>query len=88
MAEWAGHTHLAQFAHLLAEAANASESGTAWVFEAHLVHHGVYLPWENAHDGKCGHVEADACPRLEFVCRESGSVGDNVAWSRRSFYDD
>ena len=81
-------THLTQLAHLLTETANASEGSTAWVFQAHFVHHGVYLPWEDAHDGEGGHVEADACPGLEFVCGKCWSVGDDVTWSRRSLYDD
>jgi hypothetical protein len=87
-AEWAGNTHLAQLAHLLAEAADAGKSGTAGVLEAHFVYHRVDLSWEDAHDGEGGHVEADACPGLEFVCGKSGSVGDDVAWARRSFHDD
>jgi hypothetical protein len=81
-------TYLAQLAHLLAETANAGESSTAWVFEAHFVYHGVHLPWEDAHDGEGRHVEANACASLEFVCGKCGSVGDNVAWSRRSFHND
>lgn len=69
-----GQTHLAQLADLFAEAADAGESSTAWVFETHFVHHRVYLSWEDAHDGQGGHVETDACPGLEFVCRQSGSI--------------
>ena len=79
--------HLAKLAHLLAETTNASEGSTTRVFEAHFVYHGIHLSWEDAHDGEGGHVEADACPGLEFVCGKCGSVGDDVAWSRRRFHD-
>jgi hypothetical protein len=84
--KWIG-TNFAQLAYLLAQATDAGERGTTWVFEAHFIHHGVYLSWEDAHDGERSHVETDACPRLEFMCGESGSVRDDVTWSRRSFHD-
>jgi hypothetical protein len=83
-----GWTHLTQLAHLLAKTANTCEGSTTWVFEAHFVYHGVYFSWEDAHDSEGGHVEAHACPGLQFVCGKCGSVGDDVAWSRRSFHYD
>ena len=73
--KWIGVcTHLTQLAHLLAESTNACEGSTAWVLQAHFVYHGVYFSWEDAHDGEGGHVQADARPGLEFICRKCGSV--------------
>lgn len=76
-----GGTHLTQLAHLLAKTTDTCKGSTAWVFEAHFVHHRIYFSWEDAHNSEGGHVEAHACPGLQFVCGKCGSVGDNVAWS-------
>mmetsp|Transcript_1693 Transcript_1693/g.3240 ORF Transcript_1693/g.3240 Transcript_1693/m.3240 type:complete len:284 (-) Transcript_1693:146-997(-) len=49
--------HLSEFADLVAEAADLAIGDVAGVLVQHVVHDGVHLAGEGAHDGESGHVE-------------------------------
>jgi len=79
---------LSQLSNLVVQAADAAEADLTGIFEGHIVDERVDFPGKHAHDGQRRHIERNPRALLELRLVNLGSTSDDVARTRRGFYDD
>mmetsp|Transcript_31962 Transcript_31962/g.77567 ORF Transcript_31962/g.77567 Transcript_31962/m.77567 type:complete len:375 (+) Transcript_31962:287-1411(+) len=80
--------HLSELSDLLVEPSDGRVGHVAWVLVHHVVHRGVDLARERAHDGQRGHVERDAGALRQLALVDLISAADHISRPTGCLHDE